>query len=138
MNTFLELTQQEFDRQKNTLNLIASENFPSPTTLQLLGSVWSNKYGEGYPGKRYYAGNTYTDILEKKVQDLALQVFDSTGEYSVNVQTLSGSPANGTIYMSMLETGDTILSLSLQEGGHLSHLHSTSVYNKFFNYINYH
>ncbi|MBC7472359.1 MAG: serine hydroxymethyltransferase [candidate division SR1 bacterium] len=137
MNHLSTLTKQEFNRQKNTLNLIASENYPSPKVLELLGSVWSNKYGEGYPGKRYYAGNENTDEMEKYVQDLALRVFDKTDSYGVNVQVLSGSPANSTVYLAMLSSGDTIMSLNLANGGHLSHLHETSNYNKFFKHVTY-
>jgi glycine hydroxymethyltransferase len=137
MNKIFELTQQENLRQKNTLDLIASNNFPSPKVLQLLGSNWSVKYAEGYPGKRYYAGQMYTDELESYVQNLALQVYDQTGEYGVNVQVLSGSPANSMVYLAMLNPGDTILSLNLANGGHLSHLHQTSNFKKFFNHITY-
>lgn len=137
MNHLFTLTKQEFDRQKNTLNLIASENYPSPKVLKLLGSVWLNKYGEGYPGKRYYAGNENTDTMEKYVQDLALRVFDKTDSYGVNVQVLSGSPANGTVYLAVLSPGNTIMSLNLANGGHLSHLHATSNYNKFFKHVTY-
>lgn len=137
MNTILELTQKEYDRQKNTLNLIASENYPSPKTLELMGSLWSNKYGEGYPGKRYYAGNQFTDQLESFVQQKALQIFDKNNQYSVNVQVLSGSPANSMVFLSILNVGDKILSLNLANGGHLSHLHATSNWNKFFELVNY-
>jgi len=137
MNPIFELTSKEFIKQKNTLNLIASENYPSPKTLDILGSVWSNKYSEGYPGKRYYAGNQFADGLETKVQNLALEVFDKTGEYGVNVQVLSGSPANGMVYLSVLEYGDTIMSLNISNGGHISHLHATSNWNKFFKLVNY-
>ena len=137
MNMLSQLEEKEAQRQKNTLNLIASENYPSPKVLSALGSVWSNKYGEGYPGKRYYAGNQYTDEMEKYVQDLALRVFDSSGSYGVNVQVLSGSPANAMVYMTVLEVGDTILSLNLANGGHLSHLHPTSNYNKFYKHETY-
>lgn len=137
MNHIFELTNLEFNRQKDTINLIASENLPSPKTLQLMGTVWSNKYAEGFPGKRYYAGNKYTDELETYVQKLALDVFDPTGEYAVNVQVLSGSPANSMVYLAMLQPGDTILSLNLANGGHLSHLHDTSNYKKFFNHVTY-
>lgn len=143
-NFIQDLTEKENNRQKNTLNLIASENYPSPKTIALLGQLWSNKYGEGYPGKRYYAGNQYTDELEKSVQHKALQVFapkdnsfDIYKEYGVNVQVLSGSPANSTVYLSVLEGGDTILSLNLANGGHLSHLHQTSNWNKFFKHVTY-
>jgi glycine hydroxymethyltransferase len=138
MNPINIFTQNELERQKNSLNLIASENYPSPKVLQLLGSCWSLKYGEGYPGKRYYAGNQNTDDLETFVQQKALQVFDETnGEYGVNVQVLSGSPANSVVYLAVLKPGDTVMSLSLVNGGHLSHLHATSSYNKFFSHVNY-
>ncbi|MBA3679256.1 serine hydroxymethyltransferase [Candidatus Saccharibacteria bacterium] len=137
MNYLEQLTHKESERQKNTLNLIASENYPSPKTLQLLGSVWNDKYAEGYPGKRYYAGNVFSDELEEFVGKKALEVFDSTGEYGVNVQVLSGSPANAMVYFTVLEPGDTVLSLNLASGGHLSHLHATSSYLKFFKYTNY-
>ena len=137
MNPIFTLTSQEFDKQKNTLNLIASENYPSSKVLNLLGSIWSNKYAEGYPGKRYYAGNFFTDQLELMVQQKALQVFDTTGEYGVNVQVLSGSPANAMVFLSILNPGDTIMSLNIDNGGHISHLHKTSSWLRFFKLINY-
>lgn len=132
MNYLQELTHKELQRQKDTLNLIASENYPSPKTLELLGSIWNDKYAEGYPGKRYYAGNTNADELETFVQQKALEVFDAQDDYGVNVQVLSGSPANAMVYFTVLEPGDTVLSLDLASGGHLSHLHQTSSYLKFF------
>ena len=137
MNHIFELTHNEFNKQRDILNLIASENYPSPKVLELLGSVWSNKYGEGYPGKRYYAGNQFTDELESFVQQKALEVFDKNKEYGVNVQVLSGSPANAMVYLSVLEYGDTIMSLNIANGGHISHLHPTSSWNKFFKLVNY-
>jgi glycine hydroxymethyltransferase len=136
-NKLFELTAQEFAKQRDTLNLIASENYPSPKVLELLGSVWMNKYAEGSPGKRYYAGNVYADEMETFVQTKALEVYDQTGEYAVNVQVLSGSPANTMVFLAMLEPGDTIMSLNLANGGHLSHLHATSNFLKFFKLINY-
>jgi glycine hydroxymethyltransferase len=136
-NPISQLTNLEFGRQKNTLNLIASENYPSPKVLNLMGSVWMNKYAEGYPGKRYYAGNIHTDQLEKYVAKLALQVFDPTASYDVNLQVLSGSPANAMVYLSVLDVGDTVLSMNLTNGGHLSHLHSTSSFKKFFHHQDY-
>jgi glycine hydroxymethyltransferase len=136
-NKLFELTAQEFAKQRDTLNLIASENYPSPKVLELLGSVWMNKYAEGSPGKRYYAGNVYADEMETFVQAKALEVYDQTGEYAVNVQVLSGSPANTMVFLAMLEPGDTIMSLNLANGGHLSHLHATSNFLKFFKLINY-
>jgi glycine hydroxymethyltransferase len=132
-----QLTQAELARQRDTLNLIASENYPSPKVLQLLGSVWSTKYAEGYPGKRYYAGNVNADQLESFVQSKALEVFDPTHEYGVNVQVLSGSPANAMVYLAALEPGDTVLAPALASGGHLSHLHATSNWLKFFKLENY-
>ena len=137
MNKILELTNHEFARQRDTLNLIASENYPSPTVLNLLGSVWSNKYGEGYPGKRYYAGNENTDELESLVQDLALRVYGAGDEYGVNVQVLSGTPANAMVYLSVLSYGDTVLSINLDNGGHISHMHNSSRWLKFFKLANY-
>lgn len=137
MNKLFELTKSEFARQRDTLNLIASENYPSPKVLDLLGSVWMNKYAEGAPGKRYYAGNANSDEMEKFVQAKALEVYDKTGEYDVNVQVLSGSPANTMVFLAMLQPGDTILSLKLANGGHLSHMHETSNFLKFFKLANY-
>lgn len=137
MNKLFDLTEKEGERQRNTLNLIASENYPSPKVLQLLGSIWNDKYAEGYPGKRYYAGNVLADELEEFVQTKALEVFDPTGEYGVNVQVLSGSPANAMIYFTVLEPGDRVLSLDLSSGGHLSHMHATSSYMKFFKHEAY-
>jgi glycine hydroxymethyltransferase len=136
-NQIFTLTQNESERQKQALHLIASDNYPSPKTLALLSSLWEIKYAEGYPGKRYYAGQIYSDQLEEYIQQLALQVFDDTGTYGVNVQTLSGSPANAMVYLSVLEYGDTIMSLNLANGGHLSHLHKTSSWNKFFKHVEY-
>jgi len=130
-NPILNLTQKELERQKNTLNLIASENYPSPKVLQLLGAVWSNKYGEGNPGKRYYAGNEFTDQVELLAMEKALKVFDKTGEYGANLQVLSGSPANRTVFLATLEKDDVVLSPDLASGGHLTHMHSVSVMRKF-------
>jgi glycine hydroxymethyltransferase len=137
-NNFLkELSITENLRNKNTLNLIASENYPSLEVMNQLKQSWSLKYGEGYPGKRYYAGNENTDKLEKFVMEKALEVFEATGEYSVNLQIPTGSLANAVVYLSVLNEGDTILSLNLADGGHLSHLHPTSVWNKYYNHIIY-
>jgi glycine hydroxymethyltransferase len=137
MNYIEELSLAENQYQGEIINLIASENYPSNKVKQLAGSNWNNKYGEGYPGKRYYAGNINTDKLESFVITKALEVFKATASYGVNVQALSGSPANSTVYLAMLNQGDTILSLNLANGGHLSHLHSTSNWNKFFKHVTY-
>lgn len=137
MNKLFDLTEKESARQRDSLNLIASENYPSPKTLELLGSIWNDKYAEGYPGKRYYAGNMLADELEEFVQAKALEAFDPTSEYGVNVQVLSGSPANAMVYFTVCEPGDTVLSLELASGGHLSHMHGTSSYLKFFKHETY-
>jgi glycine hydroxymethyltransferase len=137
MNKIAELTNQEFAKQRDTLNLIASENYPSPKTLNLLGSVWSNKYAEGYPGKRYYAGNLQSDEMEDYVKGLALRAYRASEDYGVNLQVLSGSPANAMVYLSILQYGDVIMSLNVANGGHISHLHPTSSWNKFFKLVNY-
>lgn len=137
MNQLFDLTTREYARQRDSLNLIASENYPSPKVLELLGSVWMNKYAEGTPGKRYYAGNVLADEMESFVASQALAAYDQTGEYDVNLQVLSGSPANAVVFLAMLEAGDTIMSLNLANGGHLSHLHATSNFLKFFKLVNY-
>jgi glycine hydroxymethyltransferase len=136
-NFVSDLTQEESLRQQNTLNLIASENYPSPKCLELMGSQWSLKYGEGYPGKRYYAGNKQVDELEAFVMQKALEVFKAQDEYGVNLQVLSGSVANSVVYLSCLQPQDKVLSLSLSQGGHLSHMHATSSWNKFFVHESY-
>ncbi len=146
-NYLFELTNNEYNRQRDTLSLIASENVPSPKVIDLLGgmngngtrTLWSNKYGEGYPGKRYYAGNQQTDLLEAFVQKKALEIYGQIAmdEYSVNVQMNAGSMANMMVYLAMLQAGDMIVSLNVANGGHISHLHTTSAWQKFFKYENY-
>lgn len=116
------LIEQEKARQRSSLVLIASENFTSRAVLDALGSVLSNKYSEGYPGARYYGGNENIDQVELLCQKRALETFHlSDEEWGVNVQSLSGSPANFQVYTALLETHDRILSLDLPHGGHLSH-----------------
>jgi glycine hydroxymethyltransferase len=137
MNPIEQLSIEEQQYQSKSINLIASENYPSTKVLKLQGSVWNNKYGEGYPGKRYYAGNSNTDKLELNVMKSCLEVFNCTDNYSVNVQALSGSPANSIVYLACLEPQDIIMSMDLANGGHLSHLHTTSNWNKFFKHITY-
>lgn len=118
----LGLIEQEKARQRNSLVLIASENFTSRAVLEALGSVLSNKYSEGYPSKRYYGGNENIDQVELLCQQRALDAFQlDPAEWGVNVQSLSGSPANFQVYTALLETHDRILSLDLPHGGHLSH-----------------
>jgi glycine hydroxymethyltransferase len=146
-NYIFDLTKSEFSRQQNSLSLIASENTPSPKVIDFLGgqnpegyrSLWSNKYGEGYPGKRYYAGNQNTDLLEAFVQQKALQVYGKIAEeeYAVNLQMNAGSMANMMVYLSVLNYGDSVVSLNVANGGHISHMHTTSAWTKFFKYANY-
>lgn len=121
------LIEQEKARQKNSLVLIASENFTSRAVLDALGSVLSNKYSEGYPGARYYGGNENIDKVESLCQKRALEAFHlDPEEWGVNVQSLSGSPANFQVYTALLEPHDRILSLDLPHGGHLSHGYQTA------------
>jgi glycine hydroxymethyltransferase len=117
-----DLIERERARQRSSLVLIASENFASRSVLDALGSVLSNKYSEGYPGARYYGGNENIDKIELLCQRRALEAFDlDPAEWGVNVQSLSGSPANFQAYTALLEPHDRILSLDLPHGGHLSH-----------------
>jgi len=120
------LIEQERARQRSSLVLIASENFTSRSVLDALGSVLSNKYSEGYPGARYYGGNENIDQVELLCQKRALEAFDlDPDEWGVNVQSLSGSPANFQVYTALLQPHDRILSLDLPHGGHLSHGYQT-------------
>jgi len=137
------LIEQEKKRQQSSLVLIASENFTSKAVLDALGSVLSNKYSEGYPGARYYGGNENIDQVELMCQQRALEAFDlDPEEWGVNVQSLSGSPANFQVYTALLEPHDRILSLDLPHGGHLSHGYQTptkkiSMVSKFFESMPY-
>src|SRR5512139_2928318 len=107
---------RELERQQTGLELIASENFVSKAVLEAQGSVLTNKYAEGYPGRRYYGGCEYVDIAEKLAQDRACKLFQA--EYA-NVQPHSGSQANMAVYFSVLQPGDSILGMNLSQGGHL-------------------
>ncbi len=115
-----EATQNEVRRQANGLELIASENFVSEAVLQAMGSVFTNKYAEGYPGKRYYGGCEFADVVEQLAIDRAMQIF---GAEHANVQPHSGSQANTAVYLAALEHGDKILGMNLSHGGHLTHGH---------------
>src|SRR5947199_5310486 len=110
-----EAIQHETERQHSQLELIASENFTSEAVLEATGSVFTNKYAEGYPGKRYYGGCEFTDVVENLARDRAKQLFGA--EYA-NVQPHSGSQANQAAYASILRPGDTIMGLNLAHGGH--------------------
>lgn len=121
------LIKQEEKRQKSAINLIASENYASKDVLRALGSVLTNKYSEGYPGKRYYAGNEIVDKIELLCQERALKLFKlSPKKWSVNVQPYSGSPANLAVYFALVPLGGKIMGMRLDMGGHLTHGHSVS------------
>jgi glycine hydroxymethyltransferase len=126
--------QQETTRQEDHIELIASENYTSPAVMEAQGSQLTNKYAEGYPGKRYYGGCEYVDIAEQLAIDRVKALFGA--EYA-NVQPNSGSQANQAVYMSVLKPGDTILGLSLAHGGHLTHGASVSASGKLYNAIQY-
>lgn len=138
MKKYEELINKETLRQNNTLSLIASENYVSSDVLRALGSCLTNKYAEGYSGKRYYAGNEVIDEIEDWAKDLGLKVFGlSKDEWHINVQPYSGSPANLAIYAALLEPGDKILAMKLEHGGHLTHGHKVSLTGKFYNFEHY-
>lgn len=122
-------------RQTEGMELIASENYVSPAVLAALGSIFTNKYSEGYPGKRYYGGQTYTDQIEQLAIDRAKQLFP--GANFANVQPHSGCPANEAVYYSLLEPGDTVLGMDLSHGGHLSHGHPVTKMAKLFRFVRY-
>ncbi|MDM8526557.1 serine hydroxymethyltransferase, partial [Desulfococcaceae bacterium HSG8] len=124
----------ELDRQKNTLELIASENIASPAVMAVQGSVLTNKYAEGYPNRRYYGGCEHVDIAEKLAIERAKELFNA--EY-VNVQPHSGSQANMAVYFALLEQGDTVLGMDLSHGGHLTHGSPASFSGKLFNFFHY-
>ncbi len=122
-------------RQHEGLEMIASENFVSEAVLEAAGSVFTNKYAEGYPGRRYYGGCEYTDVVENLARDRAKQIF---GAEHANVQPHSGSQANAAAYMAVLQPGDTILGLDLAHGGHLTHGHKLSFSGKLYKTAFYH
>ncbi|KAL2221477.1 putative cytosolic hydroxymethyltransferase [Thermoascus aurantiacus ATCC 26904] len=141
--TVYNILQKEKKRQKHFINLIPSENFTSQAVLDALGSVMQNKYSEGYPGARYYGGNQYIDEAERLCQQRALETFRlDPEEWGVNVQPLSGSPANLYAYSALLNTHDRIMGLDLPHGGHLSHGYQTptkkiSAVSKYFETLPY-
>src|ERR1700750_2091984 len=124
----------EVERQHDGLELIASENFVSQAVLQAAGSVFTNKYAEGYPGKRYYGGCEYADVVENLARDRAKQLF---GADHANVQPHSGSQANMAAYMSIINPGDKILGLDLANGGHLTHGHKLNFSGKLYQVVGY-
>lgn len=129
-----EIIEKEKRRQQNTIELIASENFVSENVLKAQGSILTNKYAEGYPGKRYYGGCKFVDEIENAAIDAAKKLF---GVRYANVQPHSGSSANMAVYRALLKKGDKILSMSLDEGGHLTHGHDLSFSGQDYNFIHY-
>ena len=124
----------ELKRQQQNLEMIPSENFVSPAVLEALGSICTNKYSEGYPGKRYYGGQEWIDKIEQLAIDRAKEIF---GAEHANVQPLSGAPANLAVYAALLEPGDTVLGMHLEHGGHLTHGHPVTFMAKVFNFVRY-
>lgn len=131
------LVAEEIARQQWTLDLIPSENIVSPAVLEALGSPLGNKYSEGYPGKRYYAGNKIIDEIELLAQERAKKVFRLGKEWHVNVQALSGSPANTAVYFALLQPGDVLMGMSLAAGGHLTHGVKVTASGSFWNAAQY-
>lgn len=129
-----EMIELELGRQRNKLEMIASENFVSQAVMEAQGSVLTNKYAEGYPHKRYYGGCEYVDMVEELAIERAKQLF---GAEHVNVQPHSGSQANFGVYFALLEPGDTIMGMNLAHGGHLTHGSPVNVSGKYFNIIPY-
>lgn len=124
----------EAGRQRNKIELIASENFVSETVMEANGTPLTNKYAEGYPGKRYYGGCEYVDVIEDLARERAKKIFNA--EYA-NVQPHSGAQANMAVFFALLEPGDTVLSMSLAHGGHLSHGSPVNMSGKYFNIVPY-
>ena len=124
----------EEQRERTGIEMIPSENYVSRAVREANGSVFTNKYSEGYPGKRYYGGQTYTDMVERIAIERACKLFKAT---YANVQPLSGAPANVAMYFALMEPGDTVLGMDLSHGGHLTHGHPTTAINKVFNFVRY-
>ncbi len=129
-----EAIQKEVERERENIVLIASENYASLSVLEVQGSIFTNKYAEGYPGKRYYGGCEYADVVESLAIERARELF---GAEHVNVQPHSGTQANMAVYFSMLKPGDTILAMSLSHGGHLSHGASVNFSGVFYKIATY-
>lgn len=126
--------EKELGRQRRNLELIASENLVSPAVMAAMGSVLTNKYAEGYPGKRYYGGCEYVDIVENIARDRAKKLF---GAEHANVQPHSGAQANQAVYFAFLNPGDTVLGMNLAHGGHLTHGSPVNMSGKYYNFIPY-
>ena len=130
-----QVLDRELARQQDTLEMIASENFVPQAVLEAAGSVLTNKYAEGYPGKRYYGGCEEVDVAEQLAIDRAKALF---GAEHANVQPHAGAQANNAVYMALLEPGDTIMGLALDHGGHLTHGMKLNLSGKLFNVVPYH
>ncbi len=126
--------EKELFRQRRNLELIASENIVSPAVMAAMGSVLTNKYAEGYPGKRYYGGCEYVDVVENIAIERAKQLF---GAEHVNVQPHSGAQANTAVYFALLEPGDTVLGMNLAHGGHLTHGSPVNISGKYYHFVPY-
>ncbi len=126
--------QNEKKRQREGMELIASENYVSEAVLEALGSVFTNKYSEGYPGKRYYAGQDFTDVVENLAIERAKKLFKAQ---HVNVQPHSGAPANMIVYSAILKPGDKVLGMDLSHGGHLTHGHPVTLSAQIYNFVGY-
>ncbi|MEE1067367.1 MAG: serine hydroxymethyltransferase [Fibrobacteraceae bacterium] len=129
-----DIIQKETDRQEYGIELIASENYTSKAVMEAMGSVLTNKYSEGYVGKRYYGGNEVIDEMEQLAIDRCKELF---GCEHVNIQPLSGSPANAAVYLAVLKPGDKVLGLKLDHGGHLSHGHPVNFSGMLYNFVQY-
>ncbi len=129
-----EAMQAELTRQRRNIELIASENIVSPAVMAAMGSVLTNKYAEGYPGKRYYGGCQCVDVVEQIAIDRAKKLF---GAEHANVQPHSGAQANMAVYFALLQPGDTVLGMSLAHGGHLTHGSPVNMSGKYFNFVSY-
>ena len=124
----------ELERQRNCLELIAAENFTSPAVMEAYNNVMTNKYAEGYPGKRYYGGCTFVDVAENLARDRCKALF---GAEHVNVQPHSGSQANMSVYLALIKPGDTVMGMALDHGGHLSHGSPVNFSGKIYNVVHY-
>ena len=129
-----EAISAEFNRQQQCIELIASENFASKAVMAAMGTVLTNKYAEGYPGKRYYGGCQYVDVVEELARQRACKLF---GAEHANVQPHSGAQANLAVYFALLQPGDTVLGMSLAHGGHLTHGSPVNISGKYFNFVPY-
>ena len=129
-----EAMELELKRQRNNIELIASENFVSTAVMEAMGSPLTNKYAEGYPGKRYYGGCEFVDIVETLARERLKKLFSAE---HANVQPHSGAQANMAVYYSILKPGDKVLGMSLTHGGHLTHGSPVNISGTFFNFISY-